>query len=527
MGERQYRDFATGEYGYSEFNCYDAYTGELVWSAPFENGPPSNEQCNAYGNLYLAPTKPGNRQSGVYNYTSTGAEWTLDEIWCIGGKTADWSMFLNDPQHSAEGDGPTKLQLDWVFKTGGPVVSSATCVDGVIYFGSSSADHKIYAVDAKTGVQKWTFETEFAIYSSVAVVNGRVYTGTDDGNVYCLDAATGNKLWKTPAGGITNSVLSGGLGFSQVRSSPVVLNNRVYVGSLDGNLYCLDAIGGSVMWKFKGVEPCVIFATPTIYNNSIYLPSTRGGYRVGSGPSVTRGDFYKLDLNGNTIWHIEVPYVLNQSAGAGNWFFASPTVAPNLGIVILRNGLRLTHAFNMTDGKAIWTRDGRYNIGTPVQFGGPPLTDAAIYKYGQLYMNDYYGIVCLNARDGSEVWYTYTSREMNTQGFSYSFNRLYVVNEQGFLFVLDATTGEKLSGYDGWGSLQLHSAPVPYDGKLYVGAPDWNMYCFKEAAPAPEQTPTPTAEPLTADIIAQKVLNSLPAYPAVPSASEIAQLIAS
>ena len=254
---------------------------------------------------------------------------------------------------------------------------------------------------------------------------------------------------------------------------------------------------------------------------------TRGGYRVGSGPSVTRGDFYKLDLNGNTIWHIEVPYVLNQSAGAGNWFFASPTVAPDLGIVILRNGLRLTHAFNMTDGKAIWTRDGRYNIGTPVQFGGPPLTDAAIYKYGQLYMNDYYGIVCLNARDGSEVWYTYTSREMNTQGFSYSFNRLYVVNEQGFLFVLDATTGEKLSGYDGWGSLQLHSAPVPYDGKLYVGAPDWNMYCFKEAAPAPEQTPTPTAEPLTADIIAQKVLNSLPAYPAVPSASEIAQLIAS
>ncbi len=47
------------------------------------------------------------------------------------------------------------------------------------------------AIDATSGTQLWTFKTGFEVMSSPAVVNGRVYTGADDGNVYCLNAATG------------------------------------------------------------------------------------------------------------------------------------------------------------------------------------------------------------------------------------------------------------------------------------------------------------------------------------------------
>jgi len=476
MGETQYRDFNTGEYAHSEYDCFDAYTGKLIWSMPMENYAPFNYQCLAYGNLYVVPTTPGNQQPGVWTYISAGGANAMNEVWCISSAVKDWSMFLSDPAHTAEGAGPTNLQLKWKFATGGNIVSSATCANGVAYFGSS--DSNLYAVDANTGTLKWAFNTTFQMYSSVAVVNGKVYTGADSGDIYCLDAATGSQLWKTFAGGVTNNYL--GIGYSQARSSPMVLNGKVYVGSLDGYLYCLDANSGAVIWKFTGEQPCVIFASPTISGNAIYLASTRGGYPVGSGPAVTNGDFYRLDLNGNVIWHNEIPYLLNLTANRGNNLFASPTVAADLGMVFLRNGYRMNYAFNATTGATLWTYDGMYNPGTPGQAGGAPQMDALLYKYGALYFGDYYGISCLNATNGKAVWFTYLSREVNMQGLTYAYGRVYVVTEAGVLYVLDASTGAKLSYYE-FGNFQMHSLPVPYNGNLYVGAPDWNMYCFGDS----------------------------------------------
>jgi outer membrane protein assembly factor BamB len=477
MGEDEYRDFNTGEYAHSEYDCYDAYSGALIWTLPMENGAPFNLQCIAYGNLYVIPNWPTPQEAGVWTY-SIGGTMSMGELWCISSTVKDWSMFLADPQHSAEGDGPTNLQSKWTFQTGGPVVSSATCANGVIYFGSSGTDYNIYAVDANTGAQKWKFQTGFEHYSSVAVYGNKVITGADDGNVYAIDANTGQQVWKTFAGGVTRNIL--GIGFTQVRSSPMVLNGKIYVGALDGNLYCLNSDSGNVIWKFMGESPCVIFASPTISDNAIYLVSTRGGYPLGTGPLVTSGDFYKLDLNGNVVWHKEIPYVLDKTAGQGSFLFAAATVAPDLGLVFMRNGYRLNYAFNITTGEQVWMYDGKYNPGTPFQLGGAPQVDAFLYKYGALYANDFYGVTCRNATTGEEVWYTYLSREINNQGISYAFGRIYVATEAGVLYVLDSMTGAKLSYYE-FGNQQMHSSPVPYNGNVYIGAPDWNMYCFGEA----------------------------------------------
>jgi len=227
MGEREYRDFATGEFAKAEFDCFDAYTGKLIWTYPIEVGAgPQQQQCMAYGNLYVSPTVsyalPGVYAGSLY----------IGELWCISSTTTDWNQFLGNPTHTAMGNGPTNLALKWTFTTGGPVVSSASCVNGVAYFGSS--DKYIYAVNAATGAKIWIFQTGFAQWSTPAVVNGMLYTGADDGNIYCINANTGTQVWKTAAGGVTNNLL--GIGYTSVRSSPAVLNGRVYVGSLDGNL---------------------------------------------------------------------------------------------------------------------------------------------------------------------------------------------------------------------------------------------------------------------------------------------------
>src|SRR5262249_38895615 len=59
-----------------------------------------------------------------------------------------------------------------------------------------------------------------------ALAGGQVFFGSDDGNVYALDAKTGKERWRFHAGG-------------SVISSPTVVADAVYFGTDDGNLYAL------------------------------------------------------------------------------------------------------------------------------------------------------------------------------------------------------------------------------------------------------------------------------------------------
>ncbi len=121
----------------------------------------------AYGNLYIAPGY-GTHRSGRYD------SYAFNEVWCIGDSTptssgpVNWSMFRGNPAQTAGGGvlpvgpgGPTQLALKWKFTTGGAVISSPTIVNGVVYVGSG--DKNIYALDANTGSKIWNFTTGYAV----------------------------------------------------------------------------------------------------------------------------------------------------------------------------------------------------------------------------------------------------------------------------------------------------------------------------------------------------------------------------
>ena len=57
----------------------------------------------------------------------------------------------------------------------------------------------VYACDAASGNILWTAATGGANTSSPAVVNGVVYIGSADHNLYAIKADTGQTLWTTPA----------------------------------------------------------------------------------------------------------------------------------------------------------------------------------------------------------------------------------------------------------------------------------------------------------------------------------------
>ena len=56
----------------------------------------------------------------------------------------------------------------------------------------------------------WSFKTGESVKSSAAIVPGRVFIGSDDGNLYALNLSDGKKVWTFKNGGAVSPLLGGG-----------------------------------------------------------------------------------------------------------------------------------------------------------------------------------------------------------------------------------------------------------------------------------------------------------------------------
>ncbi|MGH2558805.1 MAG: PQQ-binding-like beta-propeller repeat protein, partial [Thermomicrobiales bacterium] len=101
-------------------------------------------------------------------------------------------MFRGDAARTGAQPGPglgEPATFPWEIRVGFPFISSPAVVDGVVYIGSLNSE--VYALDAFSGPPRWTFLTEGQIISSPAVDNDLFYVGSDDGNLYEINSDTG------------------------------------------------------------------------------------------------------------------------------------------------------------------------------------------------------------------------------------------------------------------------------------------------------------------------------------------------
>lgn len=439
------------ESGSSQFVCLNAFTGEPLWKMPIEAYAPRESVAVAYGKLYLIP---GEVTEAVDS--TSGSEYTVQgHVWAIGSSTpqteyASWPMFRHDADRSSIGQGgPENLSLLWKFTTGGAVYSSPSIVDGVVYFGSQ--DHNVYAVNAWNGAKIWNFTTGNTIESSLAVVDGKVVTGGEDGYVYCLNAYTGQKLWQTFVNGSLPVTYGSAV---MLRSSPAIVDDTVYIGSLDGNIYALNFSDGSILWKYQ--TGGLIKSSPAISDGAVYVTSET--------PDV--GTLFKVNAaTGNLTWKREIPYEVQFTGGTD--MIGSPTVAA--GMVFTSANLRTYYGINDANGNIVW------NFTNPE--ANEFIVSSPIYLNGKVFIVDKFDITCLNASTGKKIWNTFTGDEYYVSP-SYADGKIYIVTSERNIFIFDATTGEKLDRYilpsASW------SSPTPYGGRLYIGSKDWNLYCLGE-----------------------------------------------
>jgi len=126
---------------------------------------------------------------------------------------------------------------------------------GRVYFGSS-VDEQVHCLDTKTGDTVWTYYTEGPVRLAPTLHNDRLYVGSDDGFVYCLNAENGELIWKKSPGPQTRRVSGNGRVVSPwaIRTGIVIESDTVYCGagvipSEGVFVVAMDAETGEQKWK--------------------------------------------------------------------------------------------------------------------------------------------------------------------------------------------------------------------------------------------------------------------------------------
>ena len=223
----------------------------------------------------------------------------------------------------------------WKYAADGGIVSKPAINDNKVYFGST--DQYVHAVSCRGGKKVWTQPTEGAIYSSPAIAEGHLFIGSDDEHLHVLNLLAGREAWKVNLG-------------SSIRSSPLVENERVYVGSdngeiqcydfsgniqwrtsakrsvtasphfndniiyitsLDGLLYAIDAKSGWVVWRFRMDNGSI--STPTTHENHIYVGSTDNSFYCINSKSTKKVWSFDTDnqINSNPVFYKGAVYFCN------------------------------------------------------------------------------------------------------------------------------------------------------------------------------------------------------------------------
>jgi outer membrane protein assembly factor BamB len=307
------------------------------------------------------------------------------------------------------------------------------------------------------GTQREAFETDGRVHSSPIVVDETVYVGSYDKNLYAVGAATGTKEWAFETDG-------------EVYSSPTVADGTVYVGSNDGDLYALDAATGSKEWAFETSEPVV--SSPIVVDETVYVGSTDENLyavdiatgteewifetddRVTSSPIVADGTVYVGSWD-NYL------YALDSATGTKEWAFktdgwvrSSPTVAD--GTVYVGSNDNNLYAVDASTGDQQWAFKTSGSV-----YSSPTVADETVYVGSN--DNNLYAVAAER---------TATASSVGEQNNADSTDKISVKKDSDSDDTTPPGTQKWAFETDGW----VRSSPTVADGTVYVGSNDNNLY---------------------------------------------------
>lgn len=381
----------------------------------------------------------------------------------------------------------------------------AHAADWPIFFGQS---YDGYAVKDKTSSNigkkkpKKIWESQiYTGYSSMTIANNKVYTMGHKGGkdiIYCLDVDTGKQIWThSYSAPLTANLYQGG-----PNATPTVHEGRVYTIGKEGEIFCLGANDGKVLWKknlkteMKYPKPewgyagsGFIYKDTVIFNagkNGIALNLKSGKVKWASGkqeagyamtiPYKLKGkdylavfgaaDLYSVNPdNGDVLWNYrwKTKYKVNSALPliVKDKIFISS--AYSQGCALLKIGSR--------SAQKIWSNKKMQN-----HFNTSILKDNKIYGFSGRPNKNRGSLRCMDLSDGSVLW---EKNGLGTGSLISAGGKLIILSEKGELIIANPNPKayselQRIKILNG----ECWTSPAFANGKVFARCSEGQIVCY-------------------------------------------------
>jgi outer membrane protein assembly factor BamB len=211
----------------STLRCFEAGTGALAWECPagsYINGTPAVWQGLAVfgacdGQLHQVSLADGKVVASV------------DVGSYVAGSpaVADGVAYCGQFQGELVAVNLATRSILWRYggrDVAGPFFASPAVAGDTVL--AASRDHKLHAVERRTGTARWTFSARGEIDASPVVCGDRAVFSSADGRVYIVKLADGSRVWSYEIG-------------TPLSATPAVAANLIVVAADDGRVYAFGA----------------------------------------------------------------------------------------------------------------------------------------------------------------------------------------------------------------------------------------------------------------------------------------------
>jgi orotate phosphoribosyltransferase len=269
--------------------------------------------------------------------------------------------------------------------------------------------------------------------STPLLVHDNIFMGTDAGKMVCIDRRNGKQEWSFD---VKTTHPKG------IWSSPAHFDGRIYFGAYDGNVYCLDAITGVLIWK----NPCCEFigSSPLIVPelNTMYLGLEHQRPRQ-------MGSNAAFDLKtSNRIWE----------RGQHKYQHGSAAYSKKIQAVVFGNADHNVTAYSALTGEILWECPTRRSIKYPPSIDDELGIVAAASFDGNIYIIDLQTGVLKSAIKTDDICYT---SPLIDDG------KVFAGSGDRHLYIIDARMGTVLKKHNC--HARVYSTPRNLGGRVIFG----------------------------------------------------------
>ncbi len=243
---------------------------------------------------------------------------------------------------------------------------------------AADANGNVSAFDLESGKRLWRTGTDYRVTGGVGAGGGKVFFGTDDGELIVLNATDGELLWKAQTS-------------SEILSAPATNGEVIVAQTIDARVFAYSIDSGDVLWSYDHLSPVLSLrgtASPVFVSNQVICAFDNGQIvsfavsdgsrtweaRVGQPKGKT--DLERIvDVDGTPVIQSGILYAASYQGSLmtfgrakGNAIWKKPVsthsrVAVAGGKVFVTTERSEVIAYNSANGDIIWQNDQLKNRG--------------------------------------------------------------------------------------------------------------------------------------------------------------------